>query len=52
MWSFVGNKKQQCWLWYAWKPLLQAHYCSCVRKTEQEDTQEIISIQGGFLVYR
>ncbi len=20
MWSFVGNKKQQRWLWYAWEP--------------------------------
>ncbi|RWA45785.1 transposase, partial [Yersinia pestis] len=19
MWSFVGNKKQQRWLWYAWE---------------------------------
>jgi insertion element IS1 protein InsB len=19
-WSYVGNKSQQCWLWYAWSP--------------------------------
>ncbi|WP_157879484.1 IS1 family transposase [Xenorhabdus poinarii] len=23
MWSFVGNKKQQRWLWYAWEPRLK-----------------------------
>ncbi|CDH04829.1 transposase (fragment) [Xenorhabdus bovienii str. oregonense] len=23
MWSFVGNKKCQRWLWYAWEPRLK-----------------------------
>lgn len=23
MWSFVGNKKLQRWLWYAWEPRLK-----------------------------
>lgn len=23
MWSFVGNMKQQRWLWYAWEPRLK-----------------------------
>ncbi|MBE1867403.1 hypothetical protein EUX53_27285 [Pseudomonas orientalis] len=23
MWSFVGNKKRQRWLWYAWSPQLK-----------------------------
>ncbi len=23
MWSFVGNKKQQRWLWYTWEPRLK-----------------------------
>lgn len=23
MWSFIGNKKRQRWLWYAWEPRLK-----------------------------
>ncbi|EFB72122.1 IS1 transposase [Providencia rustigianii DSM 4541] len=34
-WSFVANKKQQRWLWYAWEPRLKqviAHIFGCRNK--------------------
>lgn len=50
MWSFVGNKKQQRLLWYAWEPRLKriiAHAFGCQGK---KTLRKLLRLLAGFNV--
>ncbi len=55
MWSFIGNKKRQRWLWYAWEPRLKriiAHvFGSRSKKTLGKLLKTAVWVPYRFLVY-
>lgn len=38
MWSFVGNKKQLRWLWYAWDPRLKRVIAHAFGRRNKKDS--------------
>ncbi|WP_410734175.1 IS1 family transposase [Citrobacter portucalensis] len=56
MWYFVGNKRQQRWLWYAWEPSLKriiAHaFGRRSKKNASPVTGAVVRFSCGLLVYR
>lgn len=50
MWSFIGNKKRQRWLWYAWEPRLKriiAHVCGSRSK---KALGKLLKLLSGFRI--
>ncbi|ENF4439120.1 IS1 family transposase, partial [Salmonella enterica subsp. enterica serovar Anatum] len=50
MWSFVGNKKQQRWLWYAWEPRLKRIIAHAFGGRSKKTLRKLLGLLSGFNV--
>ncbi len=50
MWSFVGNKKQQRWLWYAWEPCLKSIVAHAFGRRSKKTFRKLLKRLSGFNV--
>ncbi|CRY68017.1 insertion sequence protein [Yersinia pekkanenii] len=50
MWSFVGNKKQQRWLWYAWEPRLKRIIAHVFGRRSKKTFRQLWGLLSGFNV--
>lgn len=50
MWSFVGNKKQQRWLWYAWEPRLKRIIAHAFGDRSKKTLHKLLGLLSGFNV--
>ncbi|MBC3382239.1 IS1 family transposase [Serratia fonticola] len=50
MWSFVGNKKQQRWLWYAWEPRLKRIVAHAFGRRSKKTFRKLLKLLVGFNV--
>ncbi len=50
MWSFVGNKKQQRWLWYAWEPRLKRIIAHAFGRRNKKTLRKLRGLLSGFSV--
>lgn len=50
MWSFVGNKKQQRWLWYAWEPRLKRIIAHAFGNRSKKTLRKLLGLLSGFNV--
>lgn len=48
MWSFVGNKKQQRWLWYAWEPRLKRIIAHAFGARSKKTLRKLLGLLSGF----
>ncbi len=48
MWSFVGNKKQQRWLWYAWEPRLKRIIAHIFGRRSKKTFRQLLGLLSGF----
>ena len=49
-WSFVGNKKNQRWLWYAWEPRYKRVIAHAFGKRDKETFNELQSLRTKFTI--
>ena len=49
-WSFVGNKKNQRWLWYAWEPRYKRVIAHAFGKRDKETFNELQSLLSKFTI--
>ncbi len=50
MWSFVGNKKQQRGLWYAWEPRLKRIIAHAFGRRSKKTFRNLLKLLSGFNV--
>ena len=50
MWSFVGNKKRQRWLWYAWEPRLKRIIAHVFGSRSKKTLCKLLKLLSGFSV--
>lgn len=50
MWSFIGNKKQQRWLWYAWEPRLKRIIAHVFGSRSRKTLRKLLGLLSGFSV--
>ncbi|QAX78710.1 IS1 family transposase [Yersinia hibernica] len=50
MWSFVGNKKRQRWLWYAWEPRLKRIVAHAFGRRSKMTQCKLLGLLSGFRV--
>lgn len=50
MWSFVGNKKQQRWLWYAWEPRLKRIIAHAFGSRSKKTLRKLLGRLSGFSI--
>jgi insertion element IS1 protein InsB len=50
MWSFVGNKTQQRWLWYAWEPRLKRIVAHAFGRRSKKTFRKLLKLLEGFNV--
>ncbi|AYN25535.1 IS1 family transposase (plasmid) [Buttiauxella sp. 3AFRM03] len=50
MWSFVGNKKKQRWLWYAWEPRLKRIIAHTFGRRSKKTLRQLLGLLSGFNV--
>jgi len=50
MWSFVGNKRQQRWLWYAWEPRLKRIIAHTFGRRNKKTFRKLLTLLAGFNV--
>ncbi len=50
MWSFVGNKKQQRWLWYAWEPRPKRIVAHAFGRRSKKTLRNLLKLLAGFKV--
>lgn len=50
MWSFVGNKKQQRWSWYAWEPRLKRIIAHTFGRRSKKTFRKLLKLLSGFSV--
>lgn len=50
MWSFVDNKKQQHWLWYAWEPRLKRIVAHAFGRHSKKTLCNLLKLLVGFKV--
>ncbi|HGX8986644.1 TPA: IS1 family transposase, partial [Escherichia coli] len=50
MWSFVGNKKQQRWLWYAWEPRFKRIVAHAFGRRSKKVFRQLLKRLSGFNV--
>lgn len=50
MWSFVGNKKQQRWLWYACEPRLKRIIAHAFGGRSKKTLRKLLGLLSGFNV--
>lgn len=48
IWSFVGNKKQQRWLWYAWGPLLKRILAHAFGRMSKKTLRKLLRLLSDF----
>ena len=49
-WSFVGHKKQQRWLWYAWQPHLKTVLAYELGTRADETLTRLLSLLSAFKI--
>ena len=47
-WSFVGNKKNRRWLWYAWEPRYKRIIAHAFGKRNNETLAQLLSLLSPF----
>lgn len=50
MWSFVGNKKNQRWLWYAWEPRLRRIIAHVFGRRSKKTLGKLLGLLSDFNV--
>ncbi len=50
MWSFIGNKKRQRWLWYAWEPRLKRIIAHVFGSRSKKTLRNLLKLLSGFNV--
>ncbi|SPW31506.1 IS1 transposase [Edwardsiella tarda] len=50
MWSFIGNKKRQRWLWYAWEPRLKRIIGHVFGSRSKKTLCKLLTLLSGFNV--
>jgi insertion element IS1 protein InsB len=50
MWSFIGNKKRQRWLWYAWEPRLKRIIAHVFGSRSKKTLCKLLKLLSGFNV--
>ncbi len=50
MWSFIGNKKRQRWLWYAWEPRLKRIIAHVFGSRSKKTLCNLLKLLSGFNV--
>ena len=50
MWSFVGNKKNQRWLWYAWEPRLKRIIAHVFGRRSKKTLHKLLGLLSEFNV--
>jgi insertion element IS1 protein InsB len=50
MWLFVGNKRQQRWLWYAWEPRLKRIIAHTFGRRSKKTLRQLLGLLSGFNV--
>lgn len=50
MWSFVGNKKKQRWLWYAWEPRLKTMIAHVFGSRGKRTLKKLLKLLSAFNV--
>lgn len=50
MWSFVGNKRRQRWLWYAWEPRLKCIIAHAFGRRSKKTLRKLLGLLSGFNV--
>ncbi len=50
MWSLVGNKKKQRWLWYAWEPRLKHIITHTFGRRNKQTLRNLLRLLSGFNV--
>ena len=50
MWSFIGNKKRQRWLWYAWEPRLKRIIAHVFGSRSRKTLCNLLTLLSGFNV--
>ncbi len=48
IWSFVGNKKRQRWLWYAWSPQLKRIVVHVLGSRSRKTLQKLLRLLSQF----
>lgn len=48
MWSFIGNKKRQRWLWYAWSPQLKRIIAHVLGSRSRKSLQKLLRLLSKF----
>lgn len=48
MWSFIGNKKQQRWLWYAWEPRLKRIIAHTFGRRSKKTLRKLLRLLSDF----
>ncbi len=49
-WSFVANKKQQRWLWYAWEPRLKRIIAHTFGRRNKKTLRQLLALLSRFNV--
>lgn len=49
-WSFVGNKKNRRWLWYAWEPRDKRVIAHAFGKRNNETLEQLLSLLAPFKI--
>ena len=49
-WSFVGSKKTQRWLWYAWEPRFKRIIAHTFGKRDSEAFRELLKLLKPFTI--
>ncbi|HCJ9454240.1 TPA: IS1 family transposase [Escherichia coli] len=50
MWSFIGNKKRQRWLWYAWEPRLKRIIAHVFGSRSKKTLGKLLKLLSGFRI--
>ncbi|MBC8950025.1 transposase [Xenorhabdus sp. TS4] len=50
MWSFVGNKKCQRWLWYAWEPRLKRIIAQAFGRRNKKTLKKLLKKLSKFKI--
>ncbi|MGF7483996.1 IS1 family transposase [Providencia sp. SP181] len=50
LWSFVANKKQQRWLWYAWEPRLKRIIAHTFGRRNKKTLRQLLALLSRFNV--